>query len=332
MENDFINFKKNDIFSSLRGIDLQDLLVETENYLLEYRNKLKLPKYVTFGIELEYEGISKKNIDKFLMNDFDGWCSKEDASLTYGGEIISPILYDKNKYWIQLKKVCDYLNSKKVNTSNNAGGHIHVGACVLGKDISAWRQFLKLYAIYESVIFRFCYGDKISARKKILKYASPVADIIYEMMPMINKATTLEELRYLLPTSEKYLALCFCHVNFDNIEKNIWKNTLEFRSPNATSNAVIWQNNINAFAKMLVSSKEKVMNEEFLDYKLEHEFLSYSENKYLYNEINLKNVLEFVDLIFYNNLDKIYFLRQYLKNFQNNYGINTAVKAKKFVK
>ena len=35
MSNTFINPDKNDFFSLLRGIDLQDMLVETENYLLE---------------------------------------------------------------------------------------------------------------------------------------------------------------------------------------------------------------------------------------------------------------------------------------------------------
>ena len=52
----------------------------------------------------------------------------------------------------------------------------------------------------------------------------------------------------------------------------------------------------------------------------------------MHDEVNLQNVLEFVDLVFDNNLDKIYFLRQYLKDFQNGYKINSAVKAKSFVK
>lgn len=60
MNNIFINSQTNDFFSFLRGIDLQDLLVETENYLLYYRDKLNLPKELTFGVELEYEGVSRK--------------------------------------------------------------------------------------------------------------------------------------------------------------------------------------------------------------------------------------------------------------------------------
>lgn len=83
---------------------------------------------------------------------------------------------------------------------------------------------------------------------------------------------------------------------------------------------------------MLLSSRNKVIDEDFLNYKLSHEYIPYNENEYLYNNINLKNALEFVDLVFDNNVDKMYFLRQYLKNFQDNYGIKTAVKAKRFVK
>ena len=35
-----------------------------------------------------------------------------------------------------------------------------------------------------------------------------------------------------------------------------------------------------------------------------------------YSDIYLTQALEFADLVFDNNLDKVYFLRQYLKNYQ----------------
>lgn len=51
----------------------------------------------------------------------------------------------------------------------------------------------------------------------------------------------------------------------------------------------------------------------------------------MYNRINLPLALELVDMIFDNNLDKVYFLRQYLKNYQE-ISIDPchAVKAKRF--
>ena len=47
-----------------------------------------------------------------------------------------------------------------------------------------------------------------------------------------------------------------------------------------------------------------------------------------YNEINLKKAIELGDLIFDNNLDKVYFLRQYIKSFTTSR--NEREKAKQF--
>lgn len=327
MEKNFLSTKSNDSFFGLRGKNLQELLVTIDEYFIEYRYNLNLPDELTFGVEIEYEGLRKRKVDRFIQ-DFKNWKSTSDGSLTMGGEIISPILKDKVEYWKELKKICEFLTKKNADTLNNAGGHIHIGASILGKDVEAWKTFLKLYTIYESVIFRFAYGDKISARKGMNKYAKPVSDTLYRAIPAIIKAENIYDISSTLPT-DKYNALNFNHVSFANLQTNGINNTLEFRNPNATTNATIWQNNINAFAKMLLSSKSRLMDEEFLDYKLQHEFQSSEHDKYMYNEVSLKNVLEFVDLVFNNNLDKVNFLKQYLKNFQENFGVKKAVLAKK---
>ncbi len=328
MKYTFIDYDKNDTFSSLRGIDLRELLAETENYLLEYRDKLNLSSKLTFGIELEYERFSKTEVTEFINSSLKGWISKYDGSLYSGGEINSPIMKDKTKSWRDLKNICDYLSSAKADTAHHAGGHIHIGASILAQDADAWRKFLKLYTAYENVTFRFAFGDKISGRREIIKYATPVADELYAVIDDINQDSSLSTIHEKLP-NVRNRALNFTNVCFDKSEA---KNTLEFRCPNATTNEVVWQNNINTFANMLIVCGDKVVDEEFLDYKLNNEYLSYGSNRHLYNEINLKNALEFVDLVFDNNLDKVYFLRQYLRDFQENYGLKGAVKAKKFVK
>ena len=81
---------------------------------------------------------------------------------------------------------------------------------------------------------------------------------------------------------------------------------------------------------MLLSSKARVIDEDFLDYKLKT-FKPDVDNKLIYNEIYLKDALEFVDLIFNNNLDKVYFLRQYLKNFQSGVEASEGILAKRFI-
>lgn len=334
MEQVFINPKRNDSFSSLRGFDLQDLLIETQNYFLSYRDTLNLPSNVTFGFEIEYEGVSQEKVKKFIKSNYlPNWKLVPDGSLNSGGEINSSIIKDKITDWQQLKLMCDYLTSQKADTSQNAGGHIHLGAQVLGKDIDAWKQFFKLYAAYESVLFRFAYGDKLSDRTRLFHFAPPSAPFIISLLKLFNDKLTVYELGKLVPEWEKNSALNLGHVFFDAPDCQTNGNTIEFRFPNDTTNAVIWQNEGNAFAKMLVSAQSKAMNEDFLDFKLKHEFVSYYDGgEYLYSEINLKNVLEFVDLAFDNNLDKIYFLRQYLKGFQDSYGTKSAQQAASFTR
>lgn len=327
----FISNQENDMFYLFRGLDLQELLFQIENYYLEYRGSLNLSEDVTFGVEIEYEDIKKDKIDSYISHHINKWISKEDGSLRPGGEINSPIMTDKVEYWKELKFICDYLSQERANMSCNAGGHIHIGARLLGNDLAAWKLFLKLYMCYESVLFRFLYGDKLNGRNKILKYAYPAADILYDHLDSIDSSYSMNDLAHSLYTDTRYRALNLVNVNFNDLCE-LDGNTIEFRSPNATSEAVIIQNNINAIAKLCVTARDKVIDEEFLDYILKYEFYPFNGNEYLYSTINLKKVLEFVDLIFDNNLDKAYFLRQYLKNFQENYEIKYTNKAKRFVR
>lgn len=72
------------------------------------------------------------------------------------------------------------------------------------------------------------------------------------------------------------------------------------------------------------------LDTDFLDYKLSNGNFTYDKMKY--SEVNIEEALEFVDLVFDNDLDKVYFLRQYIKNYDENFKINKAVMAKTFVK
>ncbi len=333
MDKLFMDLNANDQFSKLNDCDLQELIKQIESCYLTYRHSLNLPNNLTFGIEIEYERAFKWITDIYVKKYLENWISKIDPTLIIGGEITSPIMVDEAKYWQELKRICDFLTIRRADTCHNAGGHVHIGADILDEDINAWRVFLKLYMTYEHVLFRFGYGDKISGRKKILIYAYPLADCLYNnFLQDINCSQNMDNIRLVIPHDSKFSALNFRNY-IDYHSFNLYhKDTLEFRMPNATTNAIIWQNNINAFAKMLLSSKLGNIDEEFLDYKLANEFFTYEGNEYWYNNVCLQNALEFVDLIFDNNLDKMYFLRQYLKNFQENNNLKRTIKAKKFWK
>ena len=151
-----------------------------------------------------------------------------------------------------------------------------------------------------------------------------------KQMNDIKKATTVADIVKVISYWRKYRAVNFQNTKILSTIK--YRNTIEFRCPTATVNHTIWQNNINAIAKLMLSARLHMIDEEFIDYKIAKTNPKFKGKEYLYNAIDLKSVLEFVDIIFDNNYDKTCFLKQYLKNYQDNFGVKTAINAKRMVK
>ncbi len=342
MKNFIVDPKDNNIFLKLKPRDLQELLNQIYNFYLTYRSELELPSNLTFGVEIEYEGINKEITDKFIRENFFHWNSTCDGSLYSGGEIISPILIDQTLTWDNLKSICDFLKENRAIMNQNAGGHIHFGTNILGDNVKSWRLFLKTYMFYEGVLLRFLYGDKINRRKQLSRYASPIGDYIYSNLDSINHLKKVSDIvkcddegyeLFNINIHRKYQAINFNNVDFYYPTTTRWKNTLEFRSPNASSNEIIWQNNVNTLGKLLVSSHDLALDEDFINYRIKHGYTSNNYNSnFLYDQLNIRNALEFVDLVFDNNLDKIYFLRQYLKDLCDVYNRKSAVLSRKFTR
>lgn len=171
----FIKPMTNDSFSSMKGVDLQELLYYVENYYLELRQRLGLEDYITFGLELEFENAMRNRIANQLIqsNLNRNWLLKGDGSLDDGAEINSPILRDNISIWNDLKKVC-MIVKENATIGKNSGGHVHIGTQVLGDKTSSWLNFIKLWSVYENIIYRFIYGDYLCARPSMNRYASPM--------------------------------------------------------------------------------------------------------------------------------------------------------------
>ena len=87
------------------------------------------------------------------------------------------------------------------------------------------------------------------------------------------------------------------------------------------------KNNINLFTKMLIYAKSNEFDSLIVHQRHEENKNNY-EDLEMYREIYLDEALEFCDIIFNNNLDKIYFLRQYLKSLQVYDGKDKYIKGK----
>lgn len=319
---DYIQTRRNDEFHRLNNLDLQELLVQVQNQKLEYRDSLELPGDIEFQIAIQHNVENEREVELNYK-----WDSKRIWSASTKYALLSPIAKNTKEFWEELQQTCDILKKKYTYAHPNSAGHIKIGAATLYKDMEAWRVFVKLNAIYENVLYRFGYGEKINAREDILKDAKPIAKMLYRILPQINNAEKIQDLRLVLPkandTAIDFNELCY---NWPGI--SLEQNHLKIKSPNGTFEEVIWQNNINAYAKMLDSARNKVINEEFLDYKLQRKPIPEA----LYDSIHMQDALEFVDLVFDNNLDKIYFLRQYLKDFKEAFGMEKTIQAPSFIK
>ena len=293
-----------DKLSELNKKSLDEYFDYLNKQQLYYRDSLSLQEFVTFGIEIEYEKFKREKVDNYTIRTLKKWHSKDDSTLRMGGEVTSPILTDSLTTWKELRKICNYLRKNKVYTKGNAGGHIHVGSHIMNADLEAWRCFLKTYMIYENELVYFLNGEDKLARKSASEYAKLVSSTYYKRLDDINEARDLKELYYAIILSKKN-ALSFYYTKLKSTHRDVY-NTVEFRSPNSSVNELIWQNNVNTVTKLMLAARNKKIDEDFLDYKLEKETDKFAL---------LPKALELTDIIFDNDLDKMYFLKQYKKDF-----------------
>lgn len=301
---------------------------------IKYRQKLDFPKGVQFGTEIEFQNASFNSVSFALQEKkkLSNWNLKGDPSVTsiyngidHGGEVTSPILHDSKKAWSDLKTACLLIKHNFGLNQGKAGSHIHVDSGILNDNDKFILNLIKLWTVYEHVIYLFAYGENDKPRTSLVTYAYPVAPYYNEFLKeyesnkyayrhilngkQINKETNLYFLISNCATNLNALGngLNFGHCNGVNIDD---KNTIEFRCPNGTLSHIIWQNNINFFVKLLLYCRSNNFDIDFINKKMKNYEVKKLEQ---YSDIYLDDAIELSDLIFDNELDKMYFLKQYLK-------------------
>ena len=320
---DILNPTDNNILKEKNILELINIRKELKNYYLEPRETLGLSKDVTFGTEIEFEDSKRSKIEEELKITFPTgkWKVVDDRSLNCGGEINSPVLRDTKENWIELSTVCNIVDKNAV-VHQNTSAHVHIGMQILGNNPKYWRNFAKLWMTYEYIITRFLYGEYTSPRDRFVYYAEPISKDLIEDIEILDKysesATAMNILRKLNKTDKKRRSVNFRHIGktqLYNYDKEANKNTIEFRGGNGTFDIVIWQNNINLLVKLLEYCKREDFNDKLIDARLkEIRERNIPSNIIKYSQIHINDAFEFADLIFTNNLDKIYFLRQYFKD------------------
>ena len=324
---EYLNPCSNVNLLELNNSDRLNILFQLKKYYLELRNKLGIDENITFGLEMEFENAQRKTIERKLGRVFatGEWKVVDDRSLYNGGEINSPKLIDSEQSWIDLSTVCDIVD-KNAYVLGNTSAHVHIGMHILGNNPRYWGNFVKLWMAYENVIFRFLYGEYISPRNGILENARPISLDLINNLDRINDRVDKVTAHYmfkLLDAGENFIERRKRAINLTNVSSiEPYKynsigdmRTIEFRSPNGTFNPIIWQNNVNLLVHLFMYAKSDKFDEEKIIRRMK-QILSEGipSNIYKYSRIYNEQAMELADMIFDNNLDKVYFLRQYLKN------------------
>jgi len=326
----FMDVNSNDKLLSFNEKDLNELWRLLDLYYISMRNSLGFNSNITFGAELEFEHAGRREIANNLsISNLDKtWSLVNDDTLdrVNGAEVVSPVLTDNVQTWQDLDKVCSIIRPN-ATIGNCAGGHIHIGAHILGCKLQSWLNFIKIWAVYERVIFRFSYGEFLTPRHAILKNAEPMAMEFWNLYLKSKKNNfnvydIIHKKGFVKEQAVSFAKVC----NSDIFNNN---NTIEFRCPNATLDPIIWQNNINFFVKLLEYCNSDKFDNETIMKRHKVRCSQYCELKY-YNDIYIEDAIELSDMIFDNNLDKINFLKQYVKSFE--VGKSELEKAKPFTR
>ena len=329
----------NTMLSKLNNKQKEELLDYLDEFEFKYLPSINLPNNLNFGIEIESENGNKSAIRRIMKdeynafctstltkkkdNDYSRWQISNDGSLDNGIELSSPIFKDEKETWIEIKNVCEMLKNNNAVATNKTGAHVHFNISFLGNDCQNYIRLFKLYTIYENILIKFGYGETKKARPGLFKYAKPCSQKLYKEMYFIENAINLSDLGMWL-YYEKHTAMNLRNTNFNDVNDER-KNTIEFRSANGTINYIIWQNIINTYGHLFMSAKNTDLDMEFLDYKLKTYYEKKCNMNNFYDKTFLKSALEFVDIIFDNNYDKLMFLKQYLSE-------NDSIKLKEKVK
>lgn len=297
--------------------DLEEKLLELD---FSYRNMLNIDDEMKFGTELEFVSSNKNDLIKMLKTINHKYNLTDNYSITDNNkiynmftndkvfEIKSPVLNNDINHFSSLKAICDALEELKVKTSNQKGMHVHVNLSSFDEETEYLFTFLKLFSIYEHIIFRFSFGEERTSNINVSSYSREISNILYSYLIRKNLSSdfyeNINELRTLLKCKSYAL-------NFHKKDDSVKEDTIEMRTFNSVINPVIVQNNINLLLNMITRITYSELDRDLLDYR----FKNYDKGFYVrenYSEEHLDDAIEFSDLMFESETDKDYFLRQYL--------------------
>lgn len=266
------------------------------NSPMEFRSKLTLPHKANFGLELELDKVDLLEVRELVGRNIGGDFSvKNDKSLTTGmnAEINTPVLRNSKATWELLKRMGELL--KKINASyDRCSFQVNFDGSLL-PSVEDRVKFLKIYAMYEDIVYRFSKGEDSTYRDSLEEYASPIILTLKGVLSINNDAVVE------MFSNQKRYGICFKSKNCDLIE---------FRTPNMTDNVCLWQNYVTFFYYLLnLVHSGKINMREVDEYISNYSRIYILEN---YEKEKEEKALQLSKKLFCNSTDRINFMHQYL--------------------
>ena len=266
------------------------------NSPMEFRSKLTLPHKANFGLELELDKVDLLEVRELVGRNIGGDFSvKNDKSLTTGmnAEINTPVLRNSKATWELLKRMGELL--KKINASyDRCSFQVNFDGSLL-PSVEDRVKFLKIYAMYEDIVYRFSKGEDLSYRDSLEEYASPIILTLKGVLSINNDAVVE------MFSNQKRYGICFKSRDCDLIE---------FRTPNMTDNVCLWQNYVTFFYYLLnLVHSGKINMREVDEYISNYSRIYILEN---YEKEKEEKALQLSKKLFCNSTDRINFMHQYL--------------------
>ncbi len=310
---------------------IKDLNKEILEFKIPYRKDLKFASKDTFGCEIEFYDADYSSISqalKSLKKKSQMFCwdldrdetvyipSKTDFLKGKGGELISPILFTENHTFDEMITACNLIKSNKGTINYKTAGHIHAGGQMF-ESKEKIDNFLLLWSIFEDVIERFFCGEFLEnsyLEEKAHSCRDNFKEASYDKYNL-SKIRLDKHMQNENKIHQKAWAVSFYYFYCYDFEP---KNTIEFRKISGTLEPAIWQNNC-YFLSKFASLSNKISKKE----------LNYIKTKFDYSNkdsIDIKKAIFLSDLMFETDLDKLCFLKQYIKDFHIEKTRNKTIK------
>lgn len=256
--------------------------------------------YIPYGLEIEAESIPYEEGKRVLSHkvEADWKIGVDNTLIDQGIEISTPVLTNKKENYTRLKKIASTLKFLKA-TFKNASFQINFDIMDLKQEKIL--DLLKMYAVFEHIVYRFSRGNHENLRKNIFDWTCPISNLFFDRYQM--NAQDYDKYKRFINTKTFGISL---KTRTRNISDPLL--LVEFRTPDGCDDYDIWMNYITFFSAFLTYVKGSNYDKSYIDYMFNKKYFITTDRL---TDIDEVGALKLASMIYTNEEDKENFYKQY---------------------